>query len=186
MPSGAPVWPDDDQRDLAEAVRTLLARRADSAAVRAAIASDAGFDDGLWWTMAGELGVAGLAVGPEHGGSGAGVGELAVVAQELGRVVAPSPWFATVLAAAVLGEAVTGQAGLGEAGPGEAGPGEAADPTAAEVLAAIATGRRRATVALPLDGTDPADQQVPHGALSPDALAAAGEWPERPAQLSPR
>ncbi|MCD2194553.1 acyl-CoA dehydrogenase [Actinomycetospora endophytica] len=145
MQSSAPVWPDDDQRDLAEAVRTLLVRRADSGAVRAAIASRSGFDDGLWVTLGRELGVAGLAVAARHGGSGAGPGELAVVAQELGRVVAPSPWFATVLAAEVLGAASDD------------------DPAAAESLVAIASGERRATVALPLDGRDPADPPAIQG-----------------------
>ncbi|HEY2224481.1 acyl-CoA dehydrogenase, partial [Actinomycetospora sp.] len=162
MQSGAPVWPDEDQRDLAEAVRTLLTRRADSSGIRAAIASDTGFDAGLWRTLGGDLGVAGLAVAARHGGSGAGPGELAVVARELGRVVAPSPWLATVLAAEVLGCA------------GED------DRAAAEVLAAVATGDRRATVALPLDGSDPADQPSPRAEPTPDGtgVAVTGTLPD--------
>jgi len=63
---------------------------------------DALWDAALWQRFAGELGFAGLAIAPAHGGAGLGPIELCSVAEELGGLLAPIPWFETVLAAAVL------------------------------------------------------------------------------------
>ena len=46
--------------------------------------------------MAGELGLHGIAVPERWGGAGAGVAELAVVFEEMGRALLCSPFFATV------------------------------------------------------------------------------------------
>lgn len=88
-----------EQRDLAQAVRSLAAKRSDSAAVRTAAESPRGYDQQLWATLCGEIGVAGLAIPDEFGGVGAGMAELAVVFEELGRTLTPSPLLGSVLAA---------------------------------------------------------------------------------------
>ncbi len=82
--------------ELRAAVRGLLEKSADSARVRATIEGGT-HDAALWRRMSDELGLPGLAVAEEHGGSGAGVVELAVVLEEIGRANLPSPFLTTVL-----------------------------------------------------------------------------------------
>lgn len=89
---------DDEQRELAATVRSLLDKRADSAAVRAAATSDTGYDPALWSALAEQVGVAALAVPEEYDGVGASFFETAVVLEELGRSLAPSPLLATTIA----------------------------------------------------------------------------------------
>ncbi|MEV0088124.1 acyl-CoA dehydrogenase family protein [Saccharopolyspora sp. NPDC050642] len=91
-----------EQRELRSAVRKFLAEHAPPARVRELIDGD-GHDAGLWRRLAGELGATGLVVPEEHGGSGAGHVERAVVLEELGRALAPVPFLASaVLATDVL------------------------------------------------------------------------------------
>ena len=60
-----------------------------------------------FWTELAELGWLGLHVPEEHGGSGFGLAELAVVVEALGAAVAPGPFLPTVWASAVLATAGT-------------------------------------------------------------------------------
>jgi alkylation response protein AidB-like acyl-CoA dehydrogenase len=94
----------DVEEDLRAAVRSLLADRAPSAAVLARVsAGDEAVDGKLWQTLAGELGFAGLPVPESAGGGGATWRETAVVLEELGRALAPVPFFGSaVLATAAL------------------------------------------------------------------------------------
>ncbi|TIC83911.1 acyl-CoA dehydrogenase [Nocardioides sp. GY 10113] len=93
---------DAEQRELASTVRTLLDKRSDSAAVRAAADSAAGYDPALWATLAEQIGVAALAVPEEYDGVGASFFETAVVLEELGASVTPSPLLGTTLATSAL------------------------------------------------------------------------------------
>nr|WP_246281537.1 acyl-CoA dehydrogenase family protein [Fodinicola acaciae] len=65
------------------------------ATVRRFLAEKAG-DSLLWRQMADQLGLQGVALPEKYGGAGAGLTELAIVMEELGRVLLPSPYFATV------------------------------------------------------------------------------------------
>ena len=91
-----------EQAELASTVRSLLDKRADSAAVRAASVSDSGHDETLWATLCDQIGVAALAVPEEYDGVGATFFETAVVLEELGRSLAPSPLLATTIATQAL------------------------------------------------------------------------------------
>ncbi|GAA3834233.1 acyl-CoA dehydrogenase family protein [Nocardioides panacisoli] len=91
-----------EQAELASTVRSLLDKRADSAAVRAAMTSDTGFDESLWATLCEQIGVAALMVPEDHDGVGASFFETAIVLEELGRSLAPSPLLATTVATAAL------------------------------------------------------------------------------------
>ncbi|MFB9073381.1 acyl-CoA dehydrogenase family protein [Citricoccus parietis] len=71
-------------------------------AVRQTMESGAGFDPELWTRMAQEMGLTGIAVAEEFGGSGAGQVELNIVVEELGRALAVSPFFSTVVLASNL------------------------------------------------------------------------------------
>ena len=88
----------EEQDELATVVRSLLERRSDSAAVRAAIDSEAGYDEALWQAMCEQVGVAALPVPEEHDGFGASYVETAIVLEELGRTLTPSPLLATAIA----------------------------------------------------------------------------------------
>jgi alkylation response protein AidB-like acyl-CoA dehydrogenase len=92
----------DEQQELASTVRALLDKRADSAAVRSAIQGEPGYHESLWQTMCEQIGVAALVVPEEHDGVGASLFETAVVLEELGRSLAPSPLLASTIAAAAL------------------------------------------------------------------------------------
>ena len=79
----------EEQQELAATVRSLLAKQADSAAVRAAMDSEPGYDEALWTTLCEQIGVAALPVPEEYDGVGASLMETAVVLEEVGRSLAP-------------------------------------------------------------------------------------------------
>jgi alkylation response protein AidB-like acyl-CoA dehydrogenase len=81
-----------EQAALREAVRDFCRHHADGAAGPA------------WKRLTGELGLTGLAIDERCGGMGAGIAEVAVAAEELGRVLLPVPYLSTALAGAVLSE----------------------------------------------------------------------------------
>jgi alkylation response protein AidB-like acyl-CoA dehydrogenase len=97
---------DSEQNDLREAVRGLLARAySDSEQRRAVVKADPGFDEKTWSRLA-EMGLLGLPFAEEDGGMGAGPVEVAIVAEEIGRVLAPEPFIETVVLAGGLVAAV--------------------------------------------------------------------------------
>ncbi|HYH50680.1 MAG TPA: acyl-CoA dehydrogenase family protein, partial [Acidimicrobiia bacterium] len=85
-----------EQDELRDVVRKLLA--AEPAARRCYDGGPPGPDDGLWADLVG-LGLAGLGVPEADGGSGGDVVDQTVVAEELGRAVAPVPFVANTVAA---------------------------------------------------------------------------------------
>jgi len=90
---------DDEQQALREAVRGLVGKAyADFENRRRTVAEDPGFDEKLWGRLA-EMGILGLPFREEYGGSGAGPVEVAIVAQEIGRVLAPEPYLTSVVLA---------------------------------------------------------------------------------------
>jgi alkylation response protein AidB-like acyl-CoA dehydrogenase len=98
---------DSEQNDLREAVRGLLARAyGDSESRRRVTAADPGFDEKTWSRLA-EMGILGLPFAEDDGGMGAGPIEVAIVAEEIGRVLAPEPFVEAVVLAGGL-VAVTG------------------------------------------------------------------------------
>jgi hypothetical protein len=97
---------DSEQNDLREAVRGLLQRAyPDSERRRQVVGTDPGFDEKTWAQLA-EMGVLGLPFAEEHGGMGAGPVEVGIVAEEMGRVLAPEPFVESVVLAGGLVAAV--------------------------------------------------------------------------------
>jgi alkylation response protein AidB-like acyl-CoA dehydrogenase len=92
----------EEQDELASIVASLLDKRSDSGAVRAAMASEAGYDESLWQALCEQVGVAALAVPEAYDGFGASLVETAVVLEELGRNLAPTPLLGTALGTAAL------------------------------------------------------------------------------------
>ncbi|SDT12391.1 hypothetical protein SAMN04488570_3592 [Nocardioides scoriae] len=112
---------DDEQTALRDAVRGLL-KGFDNEQRRAATSEDPGFSEAQWGRLA-EMGLLGLPYSEDDGGMGAGPVELAVVAEELGRVNAPEPYVDTVVLAgglvAALGTTEQKQDVLGAISAGE-------------------------------------------------------------------
>ena len=88
--------------ELRAAVRKLLEQEAPVERVVEHAASDRGYDEQLWRRLAQEIGAAGLAIPERFGGTGATAHEDAVVAEELGRALAGTPYLSTVALAANL------------------------------------------------------------------------------------
>lgn len=92
---------DEQQQALQEITRRWVRETLDSVTVRKLMATDAAFDPSHWQAGA-NIGWPALVVPEETGGAGAGVVELAVVMEELGRGVAPVPLLSTSMATIAL------------------------------------------------------------------------------------
>jgi alkylation response protein AidB-like acyl-CoA dehydrogenase len=92
---------DDEQVALRDAVRGLL-KGYDPATNfehrREITATDPGYDEALWGRL-GEMGLLGLPFAEADGGMGAGPVEVSIVAEEIGRVLTPEPYVASVVLA---------------------------------------------------------------------------------------
>jgi alkylation response protein AidB-like acyl-CoA dehydrogenase len=137
------------EEDLRTTVRDLLADRCPAGAVVAAYDGDRSVVDGLWKSLAAELGLAGLLVPEEQGGAGASAREAAVVLEELGRAVAPVPF----LTSAVVATTVLVRTGSG-------------------LVAGLGSGERTAALAVPLS-------TPPYGPLPLVRRDAAGRFTGR-------
>jgi alkylation response protein AidB-like acyl-CoA dehydrogenase len=138
----------EEQDALASIVRSMLDKRSDSTAVRAAAESESGYDESLWQALCEQVGVAALAIPEQYDGFGASLVETATVLEELGHHLTPSPLLATAIATSAV---------LLHAGPehrsellGRIGAGEIAtlvlddlvlDASAAEIVLRLQGGR---------------------------------------------
>jgi alkylation response protein AidB-like acyl-CoA dehydrogenase len=86
----------DEQELLRDTVRGLCQRHAPLDVVRSLEDDPIGFPDKLWAALA-ESGILGLHLPEEYGGSGMSMVDAAVVYHELGRAIAPSPHFVSVV-----------------------------------------------------------------------------------------
>ncbi len=98
----------DEHRELASTVSDFLSARGARGANRDLLTAASEQLPAFWPELAG-LGWLGLHLPEEHGGSGFGLPELVIVAEEMGRAIAPGPFVPTVLASAVI--AAIGSAG---------------------------------------------------------------------------
>jgi len=89
----------DDQKQLQEQVRRFLADRCPPSAVRAVLEGAEPYDRPLYKGL-GELGVLGAAIPEAYGGVGLSHLELCLVAEELGRALAPVPASSSIYLAA--------------------------------------------------------------------------------------
>src|SRR5205814_8396753 len=89
----------DEQKQLRDEARRFLAEKCPPKAVRAVLDGGATYDRELWKGLA-DMGFLGVAIPEAFGGSGAGHLELCVVAEEIGRSLAPVPFSSTVYLAA--------------------------------------------------------------------------------------
>jgi len=124
----------DEHEELRSAVRGWAEARGVAAAVRTAL--DAA-DDAVppYWADLADQGLLAIHLAEEVGGQGAGLVELAVVAEELGRAAAIGPWDTTAVVAGII--AASGGAGL-----------------AKSLLARLADGSSTASLAIPTAAPD--------------------------------
>ncbi|MDQ1706306.1 MAG: hypothetical protein QOF18_2672, partial [Frankiaceae bacterium] len=96
-----------EQELLRDSVRRTCARHSGPDVVRKLENDPVGYSPALWSALA-ELGLLGLTVPEEHGGSGMSMLDAAIVYEELGRALVPSPHFVScVLAAGFIGRVGT-------------------------------------------------------------------------------
>ncbi|WP_424186122.1 acyl-CoA dehydrogenase family protein [Actinokineospora sp. G85] len=129
----------DVEEELRASVRSLLADRADTAKVLARVESAQPLDLDLWRTLAVEVGATSLPVPEALGGQGASWRETAVVAEELGRSVAPVPFLGSAVLASATLLHLLGQ-----------GSDDNADDNARTLLSRLAEGSATAVLAVPL------------------------------------
>ncbi len=79
-------------------VAALVEKHASPAAVRQAMESDRGYDESLWKLLCEQVGAAALVVPEELGGAGGELADAAVVLEELGKALVPTPLLGTTLA----------------------------------------------------------------------------------------
>src|SRR5580700_8048410 len=91
----------EEHRALAQTVAGFLTDHQSRAQARSLLAAQADALPDFWADLA-ALGLLGLHVPEEHGGSGFGLAETLVVAEQMGRHLAPGPFCPTVIASAVL------------------------------------------------------------------------------------
>jgi 3-oxochol-4-en-24-oyl-CoA dehydrogenase len=104
-----PIAITEEHRALAQTVAALLTKHQSRAVARSLLEAEADARPAFWAELS-HLGLLGLHISEEHGGSGFGLAETLVVAEQMGRYLAPGPFVPTVIASAVL--AVAGPAEL--------------------------------------------------------------------------
>ncbi len=97
----------EEQRALRATARSFCEQAWPQARVRTLMAAPEPYDRATWQRLGTELGMLGLAVPEELGGSGTGHVEVCLLAEELGRGLAPAP----VLGTLALGTAVLRRSG---------------------------------------------------------------------------
>jgi alkylation response protein AidB-like acyl-CoA dehydrogenase len=139
----------ETETELRRAIRELLEDKAAWRDVLARTETPQTYDDKLWRTLGAEVGVAGLLIPEELGGAGASFREAAVVAEELGRAVAPVPF---------LGSAVMATTALWASGDRTLLPDLASGAMAAALGIPFAAGTRtRPVPTVRLDAPQPGD-----------------------------
>ena len=90
----------EEQDQLRDAVRRFLDAKSPSSEVRRLMETTEGYDPAVWSQMANELGLQSIHIPEEYGGQGFTFVELAIVLEEMGRVLLCAPYFSSVVLAA--------------------------------------------------------------------------------------
>jgi len=145
-----------EQEMLRATARKFFENECPSTFVRAMMDTPAGVTDEFWSKLA-EQGWLGLVFPEEVGGTGLGFVDLTVLMEEMGRVVMPSPFFATLLGGLAIheaGSAAQKKEWLGKIAAGEAKATLAwTEPSARWDAAGVATTAKKAGGGYALSGT---------------------------------
>ena len=88
----------EERELLRDTVAALVDKHATPEAVREAMVSERGYDEALWTMLCEQVGAAALMVPEELGGAGGELADAAVVFEELGKALVPTPLWGTTLA----------------------------------------------------------------------------------------
>ena len=88
----------EERELLRDTVAALVEKHASPAAVREAMVSPRGYDESLWKLLCEQVGAAALVVPEEFGGASGEIADAAVVLEELGKALVPTPLLGTTLA----------------------------------------------------------------------------------------
>jgi acyl-CoA dehydrogenase len=88
----------DEQKQMAAEARRFLAAKCPTTAVRAVLEGPEPYDKALWKGLA-DMGFLGIVIPEAYGGLGLGYLELCVIAEEMGRALAPVPFSSSVMLA---------------------------------------------------------------------------------------
>ncbi len=89
----------EEQDELRNSVRRFLDDKSSSPAVRELMETTEGYDKAVWDQMANQLGLQGLAIPEEFGGSGYSFIELGIVLEGMGRSLLCAPFFSSAVLA---------------------------------------------------------------------------------------
>jgi alkylation response protein AidB-like acyl-CoA dehydrogenase len=143
----------EEQEELRRTVRAFLDQKSPETEVRRLMETDDGLDPAVWSQMAEQLGLQGLHIPEEFGGSGFSYVELCIVLEEMGRRLLVAPFFSSVVLAANT---------LLESGD---------DAAKKELLPGIASGETFATLALTED-----NGRWDEGGITLRATQSGGGW----------
>ncbi|MEL6893330.1 MAG: acyl-CoA dehydrogenase family protein, partial [Actinomycetota bacterium] len=87
----------EEQEELRSTIRAFLEAKSSEEAVREQMETDQGYDTDVWTQMAEQMGLQGLAIPEEYGGSGFSYIELGIVLEEMGRALLCAPFFSSVV-----------------------------------------------------------------------------------------
>ena len=90
----------EEQEELRKTVRAFLENKSPESAVREQMETEDGYDAAVWSQMGEQMGLQGLAIPEEFGGSGYSFVELGIVLEEMGRSLLCAPYFSTAVLAA--------------------------------------------------------------------------------------
>jgi alkylation response protein AidB-like acyl-CoA dehydrogenase len=88
-----------EQQELRRTVRRFLADKSPPEQVRRLMDTEDGYDLDIWSQLSRQLGLVGLTVPEERGGSGCGPVEQLIVCEEMGRVLLCAPYLSTAVLA---------------------------------------------------------------------------------------
>ncbi|MGB5812025.1 MAG: acyl-CoA dehydrogenase family protein [Polyangiales bacterium] len=86
----------DDQKELRRTARRFLGAASSEERVRAAMATERGFDPAVWDQLAGELAWSALTIPDEYGGLGMSYLDLHPLMEEMGRALLCAPFFSSI------------------------------------------------------------------------------------------
>jgi alkylation response protein AidB-like acyl-CoA dehydrogenase len=90
----------EEQEELRRTVRSFLDTKSPETEVRRLMETTDGYDPAVWSQMGEQMGLQGLAIPEQYGGSGYTFVELGIVLEEMGRSLLCAPYYSTVILAA--------------------------------------------------------------------------------------
>jgi alkylation response protein AidB-like acyl-CoA dehydrogenase len=90
----------EEQDELRKELRRFFEAKSPEAEVRRLMETPEGYDPAVWEQMASQLGLQGLAIPEQYGGSGFSCVELGIALEEMGRALLCAPYYSSVVLAA--------------------------------------------------------------------------------------